>query len=504
MTNLIDRAVAFFSPQRAVKRAHARKVLSYYEAAKPDRQRKSRRESGSGDTAVLRAGASLREQARHLEQNHDIARNVLAILVANTVGPHGIQVEPQPRTRTGEIHDAFAREILALYRDWCRRPEVTWQHNWPSAQRLLARSYFRDGEVFAQQLLAGVAGLNHGTRVPYSLELLESDYVPLTYEADNVRQGVERNGWGRPTGYYVYKQHPGDLVGLITSRDLKKIPAERMLHAKLVDRIGQTRGVSVFASVLNRFDDIKDYEESERIAAKVAASMAAYIKKGNPESYEPDTSDETGSVDGQRQLKFRPGMIFDDLAPGEEIGTIDTSRPNPNMDAYVNGQLRRAAGGVCTTYSSLAKDYNGTYSAQRQELVEAFGAYQILANEFTGAIVQPVYERFLQMAIASGALVVPNDVDPDSIDDALYVAPQMPWIDPLKEANSWVVLETNGYASGPEIIRRRGQNPNDVLEQEKRWRNQLTDAGIVTESLTALEPVVTEQPGGRYGPRRRA
>lgn len=30
--------------------------------------------------------------------------------------------------------------------------------------------------------------------------------------ARNISQGVERNAWGRPAAYYVYKQHPGDSL----------------------------------------------------------------------------------------------------------------------------------------------------------------------------------------------------------------------------------------------------------------------------------------------------
>jgi capsid protein len=67
---------------------------------------------------VHRAGRSLREQARYYEQNHDLARGVLAELVAKTVGPCGIMVEPQPRWRDGTIHDDLAGQLLELYRDW--------------------------------------------------------------------------------------------------------------------------------------------------------------------------------------------------------------------------------------------------------------------------------------------------------------------------------------------------------------------------------------------------
>lgn len=482
---IADRVVSWFSPGAGVRRAHARQVLAYFEAAKPDRLRKGRRETGGGNDAVLRAGATLRQLARHQEQNHDLALGVLNTLVNNTIGAQGIGIEPQPRKRDGTIDDKFAREILKLHKDWSRRPEVTWQHDWPSAQRMLARSWFRDGEVFSQQLTGAVPGLNHGTDVPYSLEMLECDYVPMDMAAQQpvIQQGIEINAWGRPVAYHVHKADPNESQGCLRSQgQTKRLSADVMLHLKTATRIRQLRGVSVFASVLNRFDDLKDYEESERIAAKIAASMAAYIKKGSPDQY---MESEGGDA---RNLRMRPGMIFDDLRIGEEIGTIDTNRPNPNLETYRSGQLRAVAAGTGPTYSSIARNYNGTYSAQRQELVEGWSTYGVLAAEFTSRIARPVYESFLAAAVASGKLKVPADVDRATLSDAIYLAPQMPWIDPKKEAEAYGILEDRAYISGPEIVRRRGGNPIDTIEQQARWIREKADNDIPPASAQAADP----------------
>lgn len=472
--NAVDRVIAYFAPRTAVHRENARRILSYYEAAKPSRYRKGARSVGSGNESVARGGESLREQARWLEENHDLAVGILEILIQNMVGPSGVQVEPQPRRADGSIHDDFARQILTLHRDWARKPEVTWQHNWASAQRIMARTWLRDGEVIAQRLLGTSPVLQHGTKIPYSIEMMEPDLMPMTWDdvPRNIRMGVQRNQWNRPVRYFLYKKHPGDQTTFLTEADLKSVPAERILHLKMTSRINQVRGVSIFASVIARLDDLKDYEESERVAAKVAASMAAFIIKGQPDMFAGTGEEE------QRDLRFRPGMIFDDLEPGESVGTIDTNRPNANLSAYRQGQLRAVAAGTRVTYSSAAKDYSGTYSSQRQELVEGYGAYGVLANEFIGGFVQPVYEDVIEAAVLSGRLRVPADVVPDSVNDALFIPPQMPWIDPQKEAEALGTLEENVHASGPEIIRRRGQNPRDVLEQEANWRRLLKEEGL--------------------------
>jgi capsid protein len=54
----------------------------------------------------------------------------------------------------------------------------------------------------------------------------------------------------------------------------------------------------------------------------------------------------------------------------------------------------------------------------------------------------------------------------------------MPWIDPMKEAQAAELLERNFYASAQEIIRRRGGNPQSVIDQESAWHQRLKDAGL--------------------------
>ena len=473
--NPIDRMVAFLSPAAGVRRLAARNVLNQYEAAKPSRLRKLLRDARSPNAQVQQGATTLRALARNLEQNHDIARGALRVLVNNVVGPNGIGIEPQPRRSDGTIHVEYAKALRDAWRNWQITPEVTHRHHWSKVQRLVAKTWLRDGEGFTQRLIGSVPGLDHGTRVPYSLELIEADMVPMDYhDAERgIQQGIERNTWGKATAYFTYKEFPGGEAHSKRSYQMKRVDANRMHHIASVDRIGQMRGVSEFASVITRLEDIKDYEESERIAAKVAASLTAYVKKGSPDMH-PDVA--SGEA---RELQMTPGMIIDSLGVGEEIGMIDSNRPNPNLITFRMGQLRAVAAGLGGSYSSIARDYSGTYSSQRQELVEQWIHYAVLTDEFVGQFVQPVWQDFVVAAHLSGVVPIPRDVDPDSADDALFVGQSMPWIDPLKEALAWHSLVQDGFASEVEVIRKRGANPRDVLEQIAAHRQECKDKGLV-------------------------
>jgi lambda family phage portal protein len=481
--NLLDRIISFVAPNAGLRRLHSRHVLNQYEAAKPSRLRKAARDNRSPDAQVQQGAVALRGLARNLEQNHDIARGALRTMVNNVIGPGGIGIEPQPRRRDGTIHEEYALALREGWRNWCLNPEVTQKHHWAKVQRLVCNTWFRDGECFSQRLKGTVPLLDHATRVPYSLELMEPDLVPMDYfdESKGIQQGIERNTWGRAVGYWCYKAFPDGLGWSKRSYDVKRIAAANMHHIASVDRIGQIRGVSIFASVITRLEDIKDYEESERIAAKVAASLTAYVKRGAPDMY--GDSSVAGPADAAPpQIGMSPGMIIQGLKVGEEIGMIDSNRPNPNLITFRSGQLRAAVAGIGASYSSVARDYGGTYSAQRQELVEQWINYAVLTDDFVGQYVQPVWQDFVQIAHISGVIKAPKDVDPDTMDDALFVGQSMPWIDPLKEALAWTALVQAGFASEVEVMRKRGANPRDVLEQINAHRTAAGKMGLYFSS----------------------
>ena len=246
--------------------------------------------------------------------------------------------------------------------------------------------------------------------------------------------------------------------------ETKEVDAERMLHLKFVRRLHQMRGTSLLSGVLIRLSALKEYEDSELTAARIAAALGMYIRKGDGQSYEADGN---GSKDKERELTIQPGIIYDDLKPGEEIGMVKSDRPNPNLETFRNGQLRAVAAGSRLSFSSTARNYNGTYSAQRQELVESTDGYLILQDWFIGAVTRPMYRAWLKQAVASGVIRLPRDLDRSSLYTAVYSGPVMPWIDPVKEAEAWKIQIRGGAATESDWVRAGGRNPDDVKRRRK-------------------------------------
>lgn len=477
--NVLDRALAPLFPHMVASRLAARQVIRAFEAAEPTRTHKAKKQSRSADKALQHTAKSMRDQCRALDENHDIVTGLFDRLEERVVGGPGIAVEPIPLDHAGAVHLDFAAEIKAQWSEWSLAPEASGELSRPQMERQVCRTWLRDGEALAQELMGKVPGYQHLHAVPYSLELLEPDYLPWEKHdaAQGIVQGIERNAWRRVRAYHLLKNHPGNSLGYGVVLDTKRVPVEQMIHIAYRKRIGQNRGQPLLHAVITRLADIKDYEESERVAARISAALAMYIKKGSPDDYVAPPGDPAA-----RTFQMAPGMVIDTLLPGEEVGMIKSDRPNPFLEGFRNGQLKAVAAGTRLGYSSLARSYDGSYSSQRQELVEAQLGYDQLQHDFIDYWCRRVYRDWLHMAILSGVIKVPSTVDPRTVYGAIYQGPVMPWINPVHEANAWKILTEAGFADEAEVARARQRNPQELKRSREAEIKTNREKGLVFSS----------------------
>lgn len=272
--SLLDDAIGVFSPGWKAARLRSRAMIQAYEAVKPTRTHKARRENRSANQLSQMGAVSLREQARWLDNNHDLVIGVFDKLEERVVGAKGIIVEPHPVLKNGNIAKKLAEQIRTKWAEWSVSPEVTGQFTRPMLERLMLRSWLRDGEIFAQMVSGSAQGLDPVAGVPFWLEALEADFVPMTNnESQQLCQGVYVDNWGRPKKYLVYKSLP------VTGRqlDTKDVDAGNMLHLKFTRRLHQTRGTSLLSGVLIRLSALKEYEDAELTAARIAAALCGEV-----------------------------------------------------------------------------------------------------------------------------------------------------------------------------------------------------------------------------------
>lgn len=466
-----------------------------YEAAKTSRFRGALANQTSGDGVMDQTGDSLRQISRHLEENHDLTVAIFDDLVNNTIGA-GIQVAPMVRRADGSLATEVNDRLTDLWGEFATEPETTREHGWEQVERMVARCTFRDGEIFIQKV-EDKGGYRYPTPVRLALELLEADLIPMQAKDDskNILHGIQTSDWNEPLAYFAFKDHPGNPLRTTIPNisDLKRMDAKDILHLKFSRRLRQRRGVPIIHAVINRLRDIKDYEESERIAAKVAADFTWFIEKSSETTavMPPAGSNEP------RNLQMQAGMGFE-LLPGEKVGTISHDRPNTALVNFREAMLRAVAGGTGTRFSSIARNYNGTYSAQRQELVEGAIAYRAHFAYFVRRFHRPVWARFVYQAGAAGLLRdLRQKYDPRTVNRVDFRAPALPWIDPSKEADAWRTLVEAGLESRQEIMRQRNRDPQKVWEELEEEQ----DSGLFASAIdTAAVPAKPAQATGEKDP----
>jgi lambda family phage portal protein len=446
-----------------------RQLERLYDAAKNDDRRPRRGSGASGNAVMGNAGARLRDTARYLDENDGNAISVLDDLVDNVVGT-GVTIEPQVVDGNGELLEKTNAALRDAWLAWWERPDITGTLPGSEVERLAVRSWLRDGEVFVHHVDNPRAP--HFSDLPYSLELLEADYCPFdTIRADSqtsntIVHGVEKDAWNRPLAYWIYLKHPGDsgLVGLGGSSDVKRVPAEAMQHIAFRRRLHQTRGVTVLHGVINTLYDVKEAWESERVAMRVAAAMTGFIRKGLDWQTTSAVAQQVADSDiGARTMEMTPGMIYE--AMGDEVGTIGHDRPNNQFDPFTQALMRQVAGGTGTRASAIMNRYDGTYSAQRQELVEGTVSYRRLFAYLLGQFYIPVWRRFVRTAVLSGQVRIEPQADRSSLGQADFRPPALPWIDPLKEMQAYRTAVESGFRSRHQVIRDLGGDPMEVDRQ---------------------------------------
>jgi len=91
----------------------------------------------------------------------------------------------------------------------------------------------------------------------------------------------------------------------------------------------------------------------------------------------------------------------------------------------------------------------------------------VLRQEFIEQFMRPVWQHWLRMVVADDLLILPSDIDKQTLFAADFRGPSIPWIDPLKEVKADVEVVAAGFKSRSQVIRERGGDPVSVCEQIK-------------------------------------
>lgn len=450
----------------------------------------------SADSEIITSLRVLRARSRELLRDNEYAKAAIRIIKNNVIGT-GIGMQGQVKSAGGKLMTKVNDAIEDTWEDWTEKDtcDPAGKLGFADMERLIIGSLVENGEVLIRKVRQP---FGQG-RIPYALELIESDRLVDQWSvarAENgnvIRMGVEQNSWGRPVAYWLYPHHPGDYqFSAFVESALIRVPADQIIHLFIPERIGQTRGVPWFHATLKRLRNMQGYEEAEIVAARASASIVGIIETA--EGLMPDEGDLTGDPKALPTLSMEPGT-FQQLAPGEKFTGFNPSRPNSAMDPFMRYMLRGFATGVGVSYASVSSDYSqSNYSSSRLALLDDRDLWRVLQGWFIRNFRREVHRDWMGAAVLAGELSIPDYYTKPKKYWLVRFKPRgWSWIDPTKEVLAYKAAVRAGFMTVSDVISLTSEHADaeDVFKERRRELDMMTEQDLVFDT----DPAQTDLKG---------
>ena len=419
--------------------------------------------STSADSEIKNAIRKLRDRCRQLCRNEPIAAKALQIYRTQVVGDKGLHLQVRARNlpRNGELKgelDVKGNDILeTLWKEWVKKgvAEITHRHSFIDCQQLVMESLVRDGEVLVKHIR------NADNKFGYSLQFLEPDYLDEEYnttlkDGSRIVMGVELNKLNRPVAYHLHSGvHPYDGFGKTSGRS--RVPASDLMHIYRPDRCQQTRGVPLFASVMDKIHMLNGYAEAEIVAARLSAAKPLFLQTQDGVGYAGDDFEDEAPV-----MLAEAGTITQ-LPAGVSATSVDMDHPNSGFDGFYKSMLRSIATGLGLDYVTLSSNLESvSYSSIRSGTIESRDNYRMHQTFLIEHFAVPVFREWLNMGITSGAIPFPMERYNKFAESAIFRPRGYAWVDPAREVNASVNALQNGLVSFSDVSQQI--NGRDVEE----------------------------------------
>lgn len=273
--NILDKTIAFFSPEKALKRQIAREKTKIFNTGYSNHGASTTKSSmiGWNSTAggvkkdIYKNRKKLVERSRDLYMGSPCATGALKTINSNTIGS-GLKLKAAIDYETLGISEEEAERIETQI----EREFQLWAGNKIDQQGLLDFYQIQD-LVFLTILLNGECFVKFNyfktPRNPYllKLQIIEPDRVatPNSKSQDEtVVDGVQLDRDGKIQGYYVLAKHPLDSTGNIESKLIDVFGKEEqrnILQILMVERPEQVRGIPILAPVIEALKQLKDTQK---------------------------------------------------------------------------------------------------------------------------------------------------------------------------------------------------------------------------------------------------
>jgi lambda family phage portal protein len=485
--SLFEKAIAGLSPRWAAERARHRAVKAHFDAATVGRRASTLRADRTDADAAARTRMRMAWYARDMVRNTPFATRAQSVIAGGVVGD-GIlpKVEVKHPNVRGEFLKKLRGRGLSLIEKHLDTTAIDRQGrmNLYGLQRLVMNTVVDAGEclvrIYRDHPDAGALQLQ--------IDVLETDYLDESKfgwlaDGSEIRDGIEYDPQGRRAAYWMYTEHPGGAWSPSTIRGLsQRIPASDVLHIYRQDRPGQQRGVTWFAPVMMRLQDLGDYDDAQLMRQKIAACFAAFVSA---------SATEGGSTAEGTFNEMSPGMIYR-LGEGEEV-TFGAPPPVDGNDGFTRGVLRSTSMDLGITYESLSGDLSQVnFSSARMgrlEMDQNISSWQwlMLIPQMLAPLSAEVVEAW---ATLDGAEFIRRGLPGDLWQHVAlsWVPPRKVIVDPTREISALADAVRAGFASRQQVVRQLGLDPERLREEISQDRADAALLGVKFDSDPGVAP----------------
>lgn len=488
--NKLDKIISFISPKAGFERA---KLRAKTEAMRRsyDGATKTRRGDGWGghgtqnqNTDIGRSLTDLRNRSIEGYKNNSTVFKAIRTIQNNVIGT-GIMATPTNGIGQKPLTKTELKKIKQYWEEFIKKCDFDGTFNFYGLQSLAMRTIAMQGEIFVvrQRDASGFIPFKIQIMSPNMCDHQKAGYL-LSNRPDNyIVQGVEFDARGRKVGYWLNEFNPNNEFVMRIAP--KFVPVEDVLQVFYKEYPEQVRGIPFGTAAMLNMRDLADYEDAQLMLQKVAACHVAFTTKAENESDVLSTD----AVEGVDHLE--PGLI-ERLAPGEEVTFNNPPTPS-SYSEYVSKNQQKNAAGYGITYEQLTGDMgNVNFSSGRMGWIEAQRQIEDWQyNMFIPQFCDGIWKWFVDGLIARG--VISKDVGVE------WTPQGREMIDPVKEMNGLILELKSGLISWTEACKRRGYNPDVLIEQMKVDKAMFTEAGIDVEWILKNQDVVPTAPDGEQG-----
>lgn len=476
--DLIDGAIAPFAPAWARERIAARagieanriamqQVRGYDAAGRGRRTKGWKRESSGANSEIDRARTVLAGAGHDLVRNNKYAASAVRQLVA-TIWGDGISAQvthPVKRIqqRAQDELDRWTESKVDGHGDWYGHGKVMVREMIVGGESL---TLWRPDANGPNGRVSGIEGS----------QLDMSRTVRL--DRGRIIQGVELDESGDRTGYWIFDEHPNDLMPVMTTQSQRR-PAVDIDHLYERLRFGQVRGVSWLGAVAMTLRDVADIEDAMRLQSKVQACLALVVQEGDTGSNSPLLGEQNAPQgdDGRKPMEetVRPGGIIR-LRSGQSATVINPTPSASNVD-FIRQQIAAVSANMVPYHLMTGDVSQANYSGLRAAMN---GSYALVddwqQNEVIPLLCRPmVMRRMERLAMETGDLrylaVRPG-----------FALPVRRLVDPIKDLMGEIMEIRAGLKTISRGLAERGINADDHLAEIARMNALVDKLGLALDS----------------------